>query len=126
MQPDFLKKKLGREGEEEAVQFLKNRGFQIRERNYRCRLGEIDLIAEKEKALYFVEVKSRRSLEGVSPYELVPYPKQLHISRVAQQYYASKKIVDQAGSFALIIVDFEKTPPFCEWVPDLFLLQWGY
>lgn len=126
MQPDFLKKKLGREGESRAAGFLKENGFRLLEQNYRCRLGEIDLIAEKDGELHFIEVKSRKSFKDVSPYELIPYPKQLHISKVAQYYWAKKKIKDQTGRFSLLIVDWEGERPSCEWVPDIFNSVYGY
>ena len=50
----------GREYESIVVNYLLQKGYQIRERNFRCRFGEIDLIAEKEAALYFVEVKGQK------------------------------------------------------------------
>ena len=126
MQPDFEKKRLGREGEELAAEYLKGNGFHLLEQNYRCRLGEVDLIAEKGEDLFFIEVKSRRSVEGVSPLELVPYPKQVHISKVAQHYFASKQVRDRNGRFALVIIDFQGPSPEVQWIPDIFELAWDY
>ena len=51
---------LGEFGEERAVRFLRRKGYRIVERNYRCRQGEIDIIARKRDILAFVEVKLRR------------------------------------------------------------------
>ena len=53
------KQRLGQYGEDSAAQFLENRGFQIIERNYRCPIGEIDIIARDGKWLVFIEVKTR-------------------------------------------------------------------
>ena len=126
MQPDFLKKKLGKEGEAAAADYLKGKGYQVLERNYRCRLGEVDLIAEKGTDLFFIEVKTRRSQQAVSPLELVPYPKQVHISKVAQHYMAVKKPEGRNGRFALIVVDSSGPDPSLEFYPDIFELAWGY
>ena len=52
---------VGKAGEEAAVQYLRQHGYRILERNYRCRFGEIDLIARDGRMLAFVEVKTRRS-----------------------------------------------------------------
>lgn len=126
MQADSLKKQLGQEGEAEAARFVEQQGFRILERNYRCRLGEIDLVAEKGIDLFFIEVKSRRTTDGVSPLELVPYPKQVHISKVAQYYFAKKRVEGKNGRFALVIVDYSGPSPACQLVPDIFDLAWGY
>ena len=52
---------IGGEGEERAARFLKRLGYQILHRNWRCRRGEIDIIARDGKTLVFAEVKTRRS-----------------------------------------------------------------
>lgn len=126
MQPDSWRKKLGREGESLAGRYLQGQGFRILERNYRCRLGEIDLIAQKGDDLFFIEVKSRRSTDSVSPLELVPHSKQVHISKVAQHYFAARKSAGRQGRFALVMIDYGKSLPTCELVPDIFDLAWGY
>lgn len=126
MQVDFLKKKFGREGEETAEKFLKEQGFKILERNYRCRLGEIDLIVSKKEELFFIEVKSRHSFEDVSPEELISYAKQRHISRVAQHYVSRKKLWNQVGRFGLVVVDYSAPAVRCELMADIFELNWGY
>ena len=119
-------KSLGREGEALAAEFLVRQGYRILERNYRCCLGEIDLIAEKGGDLFFVEVKSRRSLEEVSPFELISDSKQRHLSRVALHYVACNRFHDRNGSFALVAVDYSGPRPQCELVLDIFDLQAGY
>ena len=134
MQEDFSDKALGKTGEDLAALHLKDRGFRILERNYRCRLGEIDLIVEKkggkkgEKkgALFFVEVKTRRSLDAVSPRELISYTKQRHISKTAQYYLASRRRDDRPAEFAVLIVDWSRNPPACEFIENAFPLAWGY
>ena len=66
----------GKAGEEMAAHDLQRRGYQIIQRNYRCRLGEIDLIAEKDGALFFIEVKTRTSDYFGLPQENVGWRKQ--------------------------------------------------
>ena len=57
------RKELGRKGEEVAVAFLKNQGYKIIERNYRCQRGEIDIVARDKEGIAFIEVKTRKSLK---------------------------------------------------------------
>lgn len=80
---------LGRWGEEEAVRFLRGRGMQILERNFRCPVGEIDVIGRQGKILAFVEVKTRRSTVFGLPQEAVGPTKQRQILRAAQWYLAN-------------------------------------
>lgn len=117
-------RELGQSGEEMAAQFLTARGFKVLARNYRLRSGEIDLIVTQGERLLFVEVKARRSFEEVSPLELIPRKKQIHLSKAAQHYLAKNRLWDRAASFALVVVDI--TNGQCELVEDIFTTQWGY
>ena len=76
----------GRHGEEEAVRFLEKKGIQILERNFQDRDGEIDLIAQEDGVLLFIEVKYRRSGEYGEPEEAVTAEKQRRICRTALYY----------------------------------------
>ena len=73
-----------------AADYLESQGYRILERNFRCRAGEIDLIARDGKYLVFIEVKYRRNPAGGDPLEAVNGRKQMTISRVAS-YYCLKK-----------------------------------
>lgn len=123
-------KDLGREGEDLAASWLKTKGYRLLERNYRCRLGEVDLIVEEgelaARKIHFVEVKTRRSTDKVSPRELISQGKQRHISRVAQHYVASKRLHDVNAAFAVLIIDLSHPRPQFEWIEDAFSLAWGY
>lgn len=77
---------LGKEYEELAVKYLTQRGYVVLERNFRCRQGEIDLIAEEGGYLCFVEVKYRRSGTFGSALGAVIPEKQRKISRSALYY----------------------------------------
>jgi putative endonuclease len=121
-------KGLGRDGELLAASYLKDLGYKIIEKNYRCRLGEVDLIVEREGTITFVEVKTRRSVEAVSPRELVTLPKQRRISKAAQHYLArrAQNTSDMNANFAVLGIDFSGTDPCFEWIEHAFDLAWGF
>lgn len=75
-----------------AACFLKTQGYQILEQNYRCKKGEIDLIARDGQYLAFVEVKYRSTKEIGLPEEAVDRRKQRQISRVAAWYLTEKEL----------------------------------
>jgi putative endonuclease len=77
---------LGRTGERLAAERLMQTGYCILERNFRCRYGEIDLIAEHQLDLVFVEVKTRRGSTHGLPEEAVDRRKQQKILQVAAYY----------------------------------------
>ena len=77
---------LGHYGEEHACRFLQAKGYKILQRNFRNKLGEIDLIAQQGKVICFVEVKTRKSLHYGAPFEAVHSTKQYKIVQVALSY----------------------------------------
>ncbi len=79
---------LGREGENRAAEHLLEAGYAILERNFRCRLGEVDLIARWGQTIVYVEVKTRRSARHGWACEAVPPGKQHRIRRIAALYQA--------------------------------------
>ena len=83
------KKKIGAAGEELAAELLKSKGYYIIRRNFSCPYGEVDIIAVKDKAISFIEVKTRTSLLYGSPAEAVDMKKQRHI-RNAARYLLSR------------------------------------
>lgn len=82
-------RKLGGSYEQMAADFLSKHGYRILERNFRCRLGEIDIVAQDGGCLVFVEVKFRSSSRYGGPMAAVNREKQRTISRVASFYLAS-------------------------------------
>lgn len=76
----------GRWGENKAADFLAEKGYIIIERNFRCRYGEVDIIAEYDGVIHFVEVKTRSSEMYGNPLEAITYDKINHIMRTAQYY----------------------------------------
>lgn len=69
--------------------YIKNRGMQVLERNYRSRQGEIDIIAKDGRYFVFIEVKYRRNKQKGFPLEAVGYAKQKRISQTAYYYLYS-------------------------------------
>ena len=77
---------IGKLGEKKAQNYLKRRGYQILETNYRTKAGEIDIIAKEKDCIVFVEVKTRTSEEYGAPAEAVSFYKQQHMIKSAQYY----------------------------------------
>ncbi len=117
--------KIGETGENIAVKFLVKHNFLIKERNYTKKWGEIDIIAEKEEKLYFIEVKSvsRYNLNNISDFnddnvtretsdEYQPednmHPWKLkRLSRTIQTYLLSKKREDMEWQVDLLVVNLD-------------------
>ena len=97
-------KRIGNEGENIAATELTRRGCRIIERNFRCRIGEIDIIAEKDGILIFVEVKARRSARFGRPSEAVNWVKQQKIIKTSQSYLLYRKIENQPCRFDVVEV----------------------
>lgn len=86
MNKNINKRNLGAEKEQMAAEFLEKQGYRILEKNFRCRQGEIDLIARDGRYLVFVEVKYRADGRSGEPEEAVNASKQYVIRRVAAYY----------------------------------------
>ena len=90
-QKNLYKKLYGKRGEDLTVNYLKNQGFKILERNYRVKSAEADIIASKGEKIYFIEVKSRTSLSYGTPSEAVNYQKQKKYRELALIYLQKNK-----------------------------------
>lgn len=77
---------LGRWGETQVANWLRSRGYKLAAHGYRCRFGEIDLIAVNEKFICFTEVKLRRSSEFAQAREFVDRRKQERLRLTAEHY----------------------------------------
>jgi len=98
------KKELGKRGEDIAIKFLKEKGYRIIERNYRCPMGEVDVVAEDKETLVFVEVKTRTSTNFGLPEEAVSYRKKQHLSRIASFYLLYHKIKEANCRFDVVSI----------------------
>lgn len=96
---------IGRTGEDFASDYLISLGYHIKERNFRTKLGELDIIAEKGGIIYFVEVKTRIGDLHGKPYEAVTPRKLSHIRRVAQAYILQTEIKSKKHSLQVISIE---------------------
>jgi putative endonuclease len=82
---------LGRDGEDLAAEYLSSRGMRVIQRNWRCRAGEIDLIAVDGRWLVVCEVKTRRSLRAGLPVEAVTPEKVRRLRRLAGEWLGANE-----------------------------------
>ena len=101
------RQKLGNRGEKIATNFLRKQGYRIIEKNYRSRLGGIDIVAKEGEGLVFVEVQACRSTNFGLPEEALPYDKRRRLNRLAMAYLAHRRIRDTNCRFdvASILMD---------------------
>lgn len=99
---------LGQSGEELAVRYLMLNGYVILHRNFRCRIGEIDIIASKDDVLTFVEVKTRNSILAGFPAEAVTFAKQQKIRRVAQYYLLVEGLLNNIPILSFDVIEIVK------------------
>jgi putative endonuclease len=100
------RKQLGAKGEEIAVCYLKSKGYKIVERNYRIKLGEIDIIAEQGEDLVFIEVKTRSDAFFGSPFESITAQKQKQLSKVALEYISKQGCHNRPSRFDVVGIKF--------------------
>lgn len=89
------KQKVGEIGENIACRFLMKRGFEIKDRNYRKKWGEIDIIAQKDNIFHFIEVKTVTQETEYLPEENVHPWKRKRLSRAIQTYVLENKVSDE-------------------------------
>lgn len=96
------KRKIGSNYEKAAGYYLEQIGYEILEYNYRCKLGEIDLIARDGEYLVFCEVKYRKSKRKGSPLQAVNRKKQKIIVRCAKWYLMERRLYDIPCRFDVV------------------------
>jgi len=94
---------LGQSGEKKAEKYLIKNGYEILERNYRCKFGEIDIIASKDGYTVFVEVKTRKNSSFGRGFEAVDTRKQQKLILTAQAYMSSRR--ETSARFDVISID---------------------
>ncbi len=115
---------LGKKGEDLAVAQLKKLKFKILERNYTCKLGEIDIIAREKDTLVFIEVKTRATLDFGGPAAAVTIHKQRQLSRVALTYLNQKNLSHVPARFDVIAVELRSPAPQIEIIRNAFDLAY--
>ncbi len=114
---------LGKLGEEEAAGLLRENGYKIIARNYKTRLGEIDIVAYDKDTVCFIEVKTRNSVRFGSPQEAVCVVKQRRISKAALCFIKEKKFFDRKARFDVISINRSQEPPKLNLIKNAFMLS---
>lgn len=118
------KKELGKKGEEVALRFLKKKGYRTIEKNYVCKMGEMDIIAREKDTLVFIEVKTRTSTFFGPPQLAVNSSKQRQLSKVALNYLKEKKLEDVKARFDVVAILLSQKREEIELIRDAFELQY--
>lgn len=95
-------KTLGMRGEDAATKYLEAKGYIILDRNWKCKMGEIDIVAKFEDVLVFVEVKTRSNLEVGLPEDAVGPKKRRKYESLAAMYLQDHEYVDMAVRFDVV------------------------
>jgi len=112
---------LGERGEVVAREFLIKHGYEILEKNYRCVLGEIDVVAKRKGRIVFVEIKTRSGKRFGVPEEAVDTKKQDKILKLAAWYLKEKKMTGSPVSLDVVAVTWiEGAPPEIRLIEDAF------
>ncbi len=112
--------RLGRQGEDLAVAHLREQGFTILARGFRCRFGEVDIIAADRERLLFCEVKTRRDRVFGAPYEAVTWSKQQRLRKTAGWYLATREWPGEIRFDVFSIVVGDDGRAELEWIEDAF------
>ncbi len=97
-----------------AARHLETLGWAIIARNWRCRAGEIDLVARDGNTLVFVEVRTRTARAKVPPRQSVGWSKQRRVARAALHYLRNHNLLRQRTRFDVIAIVMEKKGPVLE------------
>ncbi len=118
------RKKIGARGEEIAAGFLEKQNFRIIQRNFRCRCGEVDIIARDGGTLVFVEVKTRRNASyGLPQLAVTPF-KQRQISKAALTYLSKNGLMKEDARFDVISVLLLDSSPVIDHIRNAFDLSY--
>ena len=101
----------GRDGEELACRYLESHGLTILDRNFRCRSGEVDVVAREGPTTVFVEVKARSGASHGSGQESVTFGKRRRVVRAARLYAASRGLWEQPLRFDVVSIEWTDGRP---------------
>ncbi len=102
----FYRKRIGVKGEKIALDYLEKQGYQILEQNFKCKIGEIDIIAKDGDFLVFVEVKAKTGLDFGMPEEMVGRRKQQKIIKVSEYYLYKNNFQDINWRIDVVALEF--------------------
>jgi putative endonuclease len=114
----------GIDGESLAISYLKEHGYKIIERNYRTKIGEIDIIAKDRDTIVFIEVKARKS-KAYNPKEAITKSKKRKISMTALYYLKTTRQLNVRARFDVVAIGSENNSQTVEIVKNAFELAYG-
>lgn len=112
------RRELGSRGEELAAAFFIARGYKILDRNWRCELGELDLVVGKGEEIRIIEVKTRKSLGGGLPEESITESKLETLADLADRYREEHGRWDQAVHLDVLAIMLMDVPEYT-YLPDI-------
>jgi putative endonuclease len=115
-----FKQLFGKRGEVAAERYLKEKGYVVVERNYRCASGEVDLIVLDGRVIVFVEVKTRSGDRFGTPAEAVERRKQRKMIRAAQYFLAHNRLGERDARFDVVGISWPGREPRIEHIENAF------
>lgn len=100
----MIQNDIGARGEKASAEYLQNKDYTILKRNFHSRFGEIDIIAEKNNTICFIEVKTRKNSRFIRPAQTVNYSKRQKIIQTAKWYLSRNFSENKAYRFDIIEV----------------------
>ena len=110
----------GKEGERIAAEYLSKCGLKILERNFRCPMGEIDLVARDAKTILFVEVRARQADGLCSPEESIGLRKRNRLTRAALWYLKQRGLLGSSARFDVVAIRWNGEEPEINWIVNAF------
>ena len=101
------RRELGKLGEKLAQRFLKRRGYRVRETNFHCREGEIDIIAQQRDCLVFIEVRTRSSLDFGTPEESITGAKKERLIASALTYVDTHQNLPSSWRIDVVAIEVD-------------------
>lgn len=111
------KKERGQQGEDLAAQIVAGKGLKILLRNFRCPVGEMDIIALEGDTLVFIEVRTRTTSKFGWGEETIQTKKRMRLQRIAEYFLLSRKYREWPPiRFDLIAIRWDESDPQTKWI----------
>lgn len=125
IEKDKVRKQRGKRGEDLACRYLQQNGYRIADRNFRCKIGEIDIVALGEDCVCFVEVKARTRTDYGMPREAVDARKQWKLVRSAELWLKCHPFYADRYSPRMDIIEilYQADGPYVRHTPNAFSLS---
>lgn len=120
---DHHRVRTGRDSETLALTYLQEHGLKILERNVRCPLGEVDLVARDGETYVFVEIRSHRSACWGMAEESIGRAKKMRVVRVALWYLKHRGLLGMPVRFDVVAVQWMGNDARIRWIPGAFDAQ---